>query len=63
MKENQLKVKSVLVHKETVLSGECGPDTLPVVPPVVEVSNSEAEFVEMEIQVETCGVKMTSVDR
>jgi len=51
VKENQLKVKSVSVHKEIALNGEYGQDTLPVAPPVVEVSNSEVEFVETEIQV------------
>ena len=52
VKENQLKVKSVLVHRGTALSGESGQDTLPVAPPVVVVSNSVAEFVDMEIQVD-----------
>ena len=52
VKENQLKVKSVSVHRETALSGESGQDTLPVAPPVVVVSNSVAEFVDTEIQVD-----------
>lgn len=52
VKENQLKVKSVSVHRGTALSGESGQDTLPVAPPVVVVSNSVAEFVDMEIQVD-----------
>ena len=59
VKENQLKVKSVLGHSEIVRSGECGQDTLLAAPLVVEVSNSEAEFVETEIQVNTLGVNMT----
>ena len=60
-KENQLKVKSALGHSEIVQSGECGQDTLPAAPPVVEVSNNEAEFAETEIQVDTSGVNMTSL--
>ena len=52
VKENQLKVKSVSVHRGTALSGESGQDTLPVAPPVVVVFNSVAEFVDMEIQVD-----------
>merc|ERR1719284_1958301 len=51
VKENRSKVKSVSVHSETALSGEYGQDTPLVVPPVVVVFNSEAEFVDMEIQV------------
>ena len=56
VKVNQLKAKSVSVHRETVLSGEFGQDTLPVAPPVVEVSNNVAEFVDMEIQVYAWGL-------
>ena len=52
VKENQLKVKSVSVHRGTALSGESGQDILPVAPPVVVVFNSVAEFVDMEIQVD-----------
>jgi len=51
VKENRSKVKSVSVHSETALSGEYGQDTQLVVPPVVVVFNSEAEFVDTEIQV------------
>ena len=60
-KENQLKVKSALGHNEIVQSGEYGQDTLPAAPPVVEVSNNEAEFAETEIQVDTSRVNMTSL--
>ena len=56
VKVNQLKAKYVSVHKETALSGEFGQDTLPVAPPVVEVSNNVAEFVDMEIQVYAWGL-------
>ena len=56
VKENRSKVKSVSVHSETALSGEYGQDTPLVVPPVVVVFNSEAEFVDTEIQVDAWGL-------